>query len=376
MICDRVRILNFRNIEEADVRFSEGVNVLWGDNAQGKTNLLEAIRFAGCGKSFRAQKETELIRFGCESASVSLDYRDKKRVQNLTARIFTDARHRQVEHNGVRMTRLSDMVGAFETVLFCPEHLSLIKDGPAARRNFLDAALCSMRPVYLNSLQRYNRILKERNRLLREASESPDGRRVFDETATAWSLSLAKEAALIAGQRQEYVKMLRFCVAECFWDMTDAREKPEVAYIGSSGDEAEFYEDARATEKRYAELLTTRCDREIAAGTTLWGIHKDDVDVTLNGKSARLYASQGQQRSLSLAFKLAEGIILAEATGEIPVYLLDDVLSELDASRRSYLLGEIKDKQVILTSCEPSQVKDAAAIRVEGGEYFSAKRGN
>ena len=117
MICDRVRILNFRNIEEADVVFSEGVNVLWGDNAQGKTNLLEAIRLTGSGKSFRAVKESELIRFGCEMATVSLDYRDKKRVQNLTARIFTDARRRQVEHNGVRLTRLSDMVGAFDTVL-------------------------------------------------------------------------------------------------------------------------------------------------------------------------------------------------------------------------------------------------------------------
>ncbi len=370
MICDRVRILNFRNIEEADVIFSEGVNVLWGDNAQGKTNLLEAIRLTGSGKSFRAVKESELIRFGCETATVSLDYRDKKRVQNLTARIFTDARRRQVEHNGVRLTRLSDMVGAFDTVLFCPEHLGLIKDGPALRRNFLDAALCAMHPIYLASLQRYNRNLKERNRLIRDAADDSAARRVFDETVDSWSLALAREAAVLAGHRQEYVKCLRFLVAECFADMTGGKEKPEIRYIGSSGDGEEFYGDRQAVEKRYYELLSTRHDREIAAGTTLYGPHKDDIEVLLDGKSARLYASQGQQRSLALAFKLAEGDILAEDSGEKPVYLLDDVLSELDASRREYLLREIRDKQVILTSCEPSLVKDAATIRVVGGQYF------
>lgn len=370
MICDRVRILNFRNIEEADVVFSEGVNVLWGDNAQGKTNLIEAIRLTGCGKSFRAVREAELIRFGCEVATVSLDYRDKKRVQNLTARLFTDTRRRQIEHNGVRITRLSDMVGAFDTVLFCPEHLGLIKDGPSLRRNFLDAALCSLRPVYLAALQRYNRNLKERNRLLRDAAGDPTARKAFEETVDLWSHALAKEAAILSDCRREYVGKLRLLVADCFQNMTEDREKPEVFYRGSSGDEEAFYADRQEAEKKYYHLLSTHHDREIAAGTTLYGPHKDDIEVLLNEKSARLYASQGQQRSLALAFKLAEGDILAEDSGEKPVYLLDDVLSELDASRREYLLREIRDKQVILTSCEPSTVKDAATIKVVGGEYF------
>lgn len=187
MICDRVRILNFRNIEEADVIFSEGVNVLWGDNAQGKTNLLEAIRLTGSGKSFRAVKESELIRFGCETATVSLDYRDKKRVQNLTARIFTDARRRQVEHNGVRLTRLSDMVGAFDTVLFCPEHLGLIKDGPALRRNFLDAALCAMHPIYLAfpaALQPQSQGAQPADK--RRGGRSRGAQSPLDETVDSW----------------------------------------------------------------------------------------------------------------------------------------------------------------------------------------------
>ncbi len=368
MECNRIQICNFRNISEADVSFDPGVNILIGKNAQGKTNLLEAISFTAIGKSFRTSHEEDLIRFGEDGAFVSMDFRDSVRSQNLTVRMMRGKR-RQIEHNHVKVARISDMVGAFRTVLFCPEHLSLIKDGPSERRNYLDVAISQLYPVYLKSLQRYHQILKQRNSLIRMAQ---DDRKAFCDTIEFWSSQLAHEAALIARYRMRYIKEASEHIDACFAEMTGEREKPEAVYDGSSGQEEGSYEDLDFTERKYFELLTTRYDREIGAGGTLWGIHKDDIDIRLNGKSSRLFASQGQQRSLALAMKLAEGEVAAKICGEKPVFLFDDVFSELDASRRSYLSGKMNDRQVIITTCETDIPTDGKVIRVENGEYREA----
>ena len=168
MECNKIKIRNFRNIEEAEIEFDGGVNILVGDNAQGKTNLLEAISFTALGKSFRTSHEEELIRFGEEFAEVSMDFTDSVRRQNITVRMMTGHR-RRIEQNGIKVGRLSDVVGAFRTVLFCPEHLSVVKEGPAMRRAYLDIAISQLRPLYISSLQRYNKILKQRNKLIRDA---------------------------------------------------------------------------------------------------------------------------------------------------------------------------------------------------------------
>ena len=365
MECNAIRIKNFRNIEEAEIVFDSGVNILAGNNAQGKTNLLEAVGFAAIGKSFRTTHEEELIRFGAEFAEISLDFTDSVRKQNITVRMMP-GRRRRIEHNKVKVSRLSDVVGAFRTVLFCPEHLSLVKDGPGERRNYLDVAISQLYPVYLKSLQRYNQILKQRNQLIRNAEED---RRTFNETVEFWSSQLAHEAAVIARYRTQYVKRASKHISACFAEMTNDRELPNVIYAGSSHKEPESYEDVEQTERDYYELLMTRHDREIGAGSTLWGIHKDDLEILLNDRSARAYASQGQQRSLALAMKLAEGEVCAEVCGEKPVFLFDDVFSELDAMRRAYLSGKIRDRQVIITTCEPSGIAGGKLIRVENGRY-------
>ena len=368
MFCKKIEVSDFRNVEHAEVTFCEGVNILIGENAQGKTNLLEAIFYASVGRSFRATHTNEMIRFGAAAADVSLDYRDAKRDQNLHIRLFRD-RRRLVEKNGLKMDRMSDIVGSFRAVLFCPEHLSLIKDGPAERRNYMDVAISRMYPMYMHSLQTYHSVLKQRNALLKQAVFD---RRSFDATVELWSERLAEEAAVIAEARLKFIRRANGYVAACFSEMTGDREQPTMVYDGSSGQNEEEYLDRKATKKKYMELLMASHDREIAAGATLWGIHKDDLDIRLNGKSARIYASQGQQRSLALAMKLAEGEICREEFGDDPVFLFDDVLSELDASRRDFLIRRIKDKQVILTTCESEtlfSLDDARMIRVENGTY-------
>lgn len=364
MICKRIQISNFRNIETADVRFADGVNILAGANAQGKTNLLEAVFYVALGKSFRTSHDEDLIRFGADLCEISMDYADSQREQNITVRLMAGKR-RRIEHNRVRLAKVSEVVGLFRTVLFCPEHLSLVKDGPAERRGFLDVAISQIYPNYLRSLQNYNQALKQRNRLIRDAESD---RRTFDETAEMWSAQLAHEAAIIAQYRWRYVEKLQAAVRACFEEMTDGKEVPNTVYEPSIHIEAAACEDAAATEKLYFEKLMSNHEREIAAGSTLWGTHKDDIRIDLNGKPARLFASQGQQRSLALAMKLAEGAICQEICGEVPAFLFDDVFSELDAARRAYLSEKIRGKQVIITSCEPS-LAAGKHIRVENGTY-------
>lgn len=371
MVCKSIRIENFRNIGAAEVHFSPGVNVLYGDNAQGKTNLLEAVYFTALGKSFRPAKEAELIRFGAEGCRILNTFSDSLRTQTLSYRLSGGRGRRLVEQNGVRVTRMSDMVGAFRVVLFCPEHLSLIQGGPELRRGYLNVALSQLRPVYLRALQRYNQILKERNSLLRRA---PEDMATFRATEPMWSAQLAHEAALIAAMRDVYISRVNRLVAACFSDMTEDGEVPELTYVNSLGLTGEALTDRAEVEARYLSLLSTRHDREIGAGATLWGIHKDDIAVTLNGRPARQFASQGQQRSLALAMKLAEGEISAqESGGDRPVFLFDDVLSELDSRRRAYLMGELEGRQVIMTTCDPSASGIAAdrvhTIRVVAGRY-------
>ena len=365
MYCNRIKLTDFRNVEQADVTFDEGVNILYGANAQGKTNLVEAIGYAAIGKSFRTSHDEDMIRFGSEMAEISLDFTDSQRQQNVTVRLMRGKRKR-IELNHIKADRASDVIGVFRTVLFCPENLALIKDGPGERRNYLDVAISQLYPVYLKSLQRYNQILKQRNQLIRNAEED---RKTFRDTIEFWSEQLAREASVIASYRVRYLKKASSCIADCFAEMMGEREIPSAIYEGSSHQSPEEYEDMERTEQVYRDLLMSHHDREIGAGSTLWGIHKDDIDIRINDKPARVFASQGQQRSLALAMKLAEGEVCAQICGEKPVFLFDDVFSELDSSRRAYLSGKMKNRQVIMSTCEPSGSVGGKMIRVENGIY-------
>ena len=366
MICTNIKTLNFRNSLEADVNFTDGVNVLVGNNAQGKTNLLEAVYMFSLGKSFRAAKESDMVNFDMNEAKVSLTYRENSRsdLQNITMKIGKN-RRRVIEINGLKIGKLSEMIGVFRAVLFCPEHLSLVKEGPSMRRSYLDVAISQFRPVYLRSLQRYYAILEQRNKLIKGAEED---RRLIDSTVDIWSAQLAHEAAIIASYREKYVKLVHNAVSEIIKEMSGEREMVEISYSGSG--KLESYEDLHVNEERFLKLLTENHDREIGAGATLWGIHKDDIDIKINSKEARKFASQGQQRSIALALKLAEGEICRQETGDFPVLLLDDVLSELDMVRRDFLLSSVSGRQVIMTTCEDIDLGNVNKITVENGKYI------
>ena len=372
MQCKKIQVENFRNIEQASVEFGPRVNLLLGDNAQGKTNLLEAVSLMAIGKSFRGARDADLIRFGADKATIALDYCDHIRDMQLTATLMA-GRKRRMEQNGLPVAKMSELIGGLRVVLFCPEHLSIIKSGPELRRNFLDVAISQLKPVYMSSLMRYNKILKERNRLIKEASESENARRIMQDTIDIWSEQLAREGAVIARYRVQYIQKMKKAASVVFSDMTDGGEVPNFSYVGTAHLECEDdYLDTNKTERAFLNLLTASHAREIGAGYTLWGIHRDDIDITLNGVCARIFASQGQQRSLALAMKLSEGEICRESCSEHPVYLFDDVLSELDTRRRDYLTSRIYDKQVILTTCEPSELKrlgEANVIKVQNGTF-------
>jgi DNA replication and repair protein RecF len=368
--CKKVSLTNFRNISECSLEFCDGINILAGENAQGKTNLLEAIFYASVGRSFRASSSNEMISFGKKTATVSIDYQSdkKERADNITVQLFSDKK-KTVEKNHLRVERLSDIVGSFRSVLFCPEHLSLIKDGPLERRTYLDIAISRINPKYIRSLQRYSYFLKQRNALIKSAVAN---REVFDATVDLWSEQLAAEASEISFYRVEFLKRVSKIVSTCFEDMTGKKESVEIIYRGSASLDAEDYLDRDTVKQKYISLLASAHDREIFVGSTLWGIHKDDIEIKINGKNARSFASQGQQRSLALALKLAEGEICKEEFGDYPVFLFDDVLSELDDTRRDYMIRFAKGKQVIITTCEMKVVEGLDAdkkILVVNGTY-------
>ncbi len=368
MICKKIKVENFRNIDSAELDFYPGTNILIGENAQGKTNMIEAIYYTALCRSFRQGADRDLIRFGCEYAKIENTYADDIRDMNTTVTLFSDRRQRRIEQNGLKISKMSDMVGEFKVVLFCPEHLSIVKEGPSMRRNFLDVAISQIKPLYMRSLQRYQAILKERNSLIKLAEED---RGAFDATVDIFSEQLAAEAAKITLYRIEYLCEIRKYVADIFSDMTGKREFPELTYVSSCKLSEDELFDIKKVEDSFRELYFSRHDREIGAGATLWGTHKDDIEINLNGNSARIFCSQGQQRSLALALKLSEGEIIKKSCGgEYPVFLLDDVLSELDAKRRSYLISNLSDKQVIMTTCEEADICGANVIYVKDGKYF------
>ena len=369
MYCKRISVENFRNIEACEVEFSPGVNILYGDNAQGKTNLIEAIFYASVCRSFRASGVGEMIRFGQKKARISIDYRVAHRDNNIKIQLLGDNK-KIAEKNHLRADRMSDIIGSFRAVLFCPEHLSLIKDGPSERRSYLDIAISRISQKYIRALQRYSYFLKQRNSLIKSAYND---RASFDATVELWSEKLAEEAAYISKERYLYIQRIAPYVNSFLNKMTGEKESTELIYRASASLEGEQYLDTEQIKERYLKLFSSSHDREISAGATLWGIHKDDIEIKLNGKNARIFASQGQQRSLALALKLAEGEICREEFGDYPVFLFDDVLSELDDTRRDSLLLFDTNKQVIISTCEVGALKKIKAerkIRVENGRYI------
>ncbi|MBO5262261.1 MAG: DNA replication/repair protein RecF [Clostridia bacterium] len=352
MICKSIEFSNFRNIENEKIEFCDGINVIHGENAQGKTNILEGIYLFARGKSFRAFKDRELVRFGCDSSYMKLSYAKRDGENELGVEIPKGST-KKFYKNKIKADKTADIIGEFRAVLFCPSHLGIIKDSPSVRRRFLDVAISQLRPIYIKMLAKYNSVMEQRNTILKL---DPEKRRQYEAMLEVYSDELSSLCADIAGMRIDYIKKLDYWMKIFFEEMMKGKETPKITYETNAREND--FDTRESLKNRYLSLLKDNLEREYKNGATLYGIHKDDLKIELNGKDARFYSSQGQSRSLALAMKMAEGEISREHSGEYPVFLFDDVLSELDENRRSFILSKIEKRQVIMTSCEPLDFKE------------------
>ncbi len=363
MIIKRFRAESFRNIEKCDIEFSPGVNLLHGKNAQGKTNAMEGIYLFSRGRSFRGKDDSELMMMGSDGFRIAIEYEDKSGEQSLEyAHIGKD---RLRKKNGYKISKVAEMIGSFRAVLFYPDNLSLVKDGPEERRAFLNIACANIYPSYIKIYADYKKALENRNCLLKFANKGY----YFDERELAsWSESMAEYASHIYIARAEYTEMLERHAREILLEISDGKEELALSY---KSDIEKRETDRLRVREEYRRLLSENISREIGAGITLYGPHKDDIDIRLSGISARSFASQGQQRSVVLAMKLGEGEVCREISGEYPVFLFDDVLSELDEQRRRYVLTSSRERQIIITSCESEEYSRFAdrEIDVSDGKY-------
>ena len=354
---------NFRNIEECNIEFSDGVNLLYGKNAEGKTNILEGIYVFSRGKSFRAKEDSDMIRFSTEGFNLSLEYESLIGEESLEYSVFGKERLRK--KNGYRINKITDFVGNVKAVLFYPDNMNLVKGSPEERRSFLNIAISQYNPIYLKYYQNYKKTLENRNHDLRLLQK---GLPVDREELLAWSRTLSEYAALIYLVREEYIEKLKYYSKNFSLDISGGKENISIFY---ECDIENGLRDIDLIKERFEKVFTQNLDREISAGTTLFGPHRDDLRININDRDSRLFASQGQQRSIVLSLKLSEGEIIKEVFGEYPVFLLDDVLSELDVERRKYLLDKKGEKQIIITSCQSEELKEIAdkTIEVSGGTY-------
>ncbi len=364
---------NFRNIEKHSFTFSKGVNIFYGNNAQGKTNVLEGIYLFAGGKSFRHARERDMICFEKENAKLGINYVTEERTNKMEMRFFRDAK-KQMYRNGVKILRSAEFIGNFKSVLFFPDHLGIVKNEPSIRRSFVDGAVSQLSHVYLASLLEYGKILEQRNALLKNFGAYGAS---FDVTFDILSEKLAVCAGKITATRASYLRRLAGIVDECLADMTGSAEHVELEYSTSiSRFAGEELSDAEENTRRYREKFAANKEKEKILGVSLSGCHKDDFEIKLNGRAAKLFCSQGQQRSIALAMKLAEGEIAREISGELPVFLFDDVLSELDTERKNYIISRLSGRQVIITSCAETDfdksiqnAAEAQKIYVEHGSF-------
>lgn len=323
---------DFRNLRSGELLPCPGGNVICGNNAQGKTNLLEGMWLFTGERSFRGAKDADLIRRGAPRAEIRLSFDAAGREQEAKLRV--EGGKRFPELNGVPKKSCAALIGAFRAAVFSPEHLALLGGGPAGRRNFVDAALCQIRPACAGTVAEYHRCLAERNALLKDIPEHAE----LLDTLSVWDFRLARAGRRLTGFRRAYLEKFSPLAAKFYGGMCGGRETLELSYEAGTED----LEQALARTRK-ADLIL---------GHTSVGPHRDDVAVKIAGLDARAFGSQGQKRSAVIAMKLAEAELLGKETGEMPVIFLDDVLSELDAGRRGYLLNQIDRFQVFITCCE------------------------
>lgn len=363
MKLDRLQLRDFRNYQTLDLEFSAGVNLIVGDNAQGKTNLLEAISYLGSGRAFRTQKTAELIRLGADFAEIQGNVYSQEREQTLRWILFSGSRPRQLYRNGVKKKTAGDISGVLQTVLFCPEDLMVLKAGASARRKLGDGALCQLRPNYEGALTEYGRILEQKSRILKDRHENPALLEILPEFNTR----LCQVGALLISYRARFYEGLARDAKVYHEAFSGGTEEFSLEYKTVSNI-ADPFAPVSELENKLREHLESHYRAELESCQCLTGPHKDDFDVCLSGMSVKAFGSQGQTRTAAISLKLAQRKLMQDQSGQIPVLLLDDVLSELDPGRQDFVLNQITEGQVFITCCEPGRfTKLGKTVEIKNG---------
>ena len=334
MYIEKIKLQNFRNYEQLDLDLNKNINIIYGDNAQGKTNILEAIFLCSFGKSFRTTKEKEMIKFNEDRCLVEIFYQKKDRNGKIKIEI---GNKKQISINGVKIKKLSELLGNINIVLFTPDDINILRDGPANRRRFLDMMIGQLKPNYVYNLNMYLKTIEQRNNYLRQIREENKPEKMLE----IWDEKLTEYGNIIYNYRKQFMDLIAEKINEIHKKITEDKENIKIEYTSNCDSKEE-----------YLKLLKQRRKLDIIKGFTTKGVHRDDFVIYINDKEVNTYGSQGQNRTVVLSLKLAELNVIYDLIGEYPILLLDDFMSELDENRRKNFLKNIENTQVILTGTD------------------------
>ncbi|MBQ9298155.1 MAG: DNA replication/repair protein RecF [Clostridia bacterium] len=354
MIIKNVKLVNFRNYSDLDLKLSEGINIFYGNNAQGKTNIIESIFISAIGKSFRTNKDLELIKIGENISTIDVNYVDSNREGNIKINISDK---KKVEVNGIPIKRLSEILGKVYVVLFTPDDINILKGTPANRRKFLNIMISQLRPIYMHTLNEYLKTLSQRNAYLKQIKFENKSEEMLD----IWDSKLAELGIRIYLYRKEFIEKISEKIQKIHSKITNEKEKIEIFYSFECKNKDDYFNNLKNNRKS-----------DIIKGSTNYGIHRDDFKININDKEISSYGSQGQHRTAILSLKISELQIIYDEVGEYPILLLDDFMSELDNERRINLLENINNNQVIITCTDKKFFEDISAkiYNVQNGKII------
>ena len=365
MEISKLEIKNYRNLKNNTFDFGSKINYFYGENAQGKTNLLESIWMFTGARSFRKTKDADLIKFGEEFAKLEGNFLIEKRKQKIEV-IFAEGK-RKIFLNGIAKKYPTDIIGKFRTVIFTPIHLSLVKDGPDSRRRFIDSAICQLEPSFTKIAINYSQSLRQRNALIRQMIKNQERK---SDILEIWDLKLAEIGSKILKSRAKYLSKLCEKAKNNYFEISEFSENLEINYISSITKKNISEMSEEEVKSAFLLKLKESQNSDLKQGFTSAGPHKDDLDITVCKKSLKNFGSQGQQRSAVLALKLAEASVLEENILEPPVILLDDVMSELDPKRQKYIISKLGKAQTFITGCDKrlaSYFEKASVFHIKNG---------
>ena len=340
MWINKIKVNNFRNYDNEEIELNKNINIFYGENAQGKTNIIEAIFLSSMGKSFRAKKDKEMIKLSENRAMIEILFNKKDRDGKIKIELQNK---KNVYLNGIKLKKLSELLGNINIVIFTPDDINILKGGPQNRRRFLDIMISQLKPNYMYNLNLYLKTLEQRNNYLRQIKEYNKDENLLE----IWDEKLAEYAFNIYNYRNEFINKIKNKIKNIHSEITNNKEEIEIEYLTEC-----------ESKEKYVKLLKDRRKLDIIKGYTTKGIHRDDFIIYINKKELNIYGSQGQHRTAILSLKLSELNIIYEETGEYPILLLDDFMSELDEKRREHFLKNIKNTQIIITCTEKFDIEN------------------